>query len=631
MLQFIRSKVTSIFIKILFGILILSFAIWGIGDIFLGNKEGEVVISVGDIEFNANHIVNEFERSRRALRLPAEYEAVMKPQILESVKEALVNSGLFSAASSELELAYGDDQLKNWIANSENFRDNSGKFNPQIFRQTLYNAGLSEDEFFQSLREDMKRNQITSAIVGHHSPPNVLIKTLFQHREEKRIVNIVKLSIKSLSHVREPRQSDLENLYNDTKDSYVTPYYRAATFVHITPQALAKEILIPKKVLKEEYDARRSEFTRPASRNIKQLIFSKESEAIDLLNSAPISASAAQLEQYLKSLKENVNSVQLSNVLESDLISDEERKAAFDTPIGKFAKPVKTAFGWKVFLPQTETPEKITPFDEVSQKIKDELAFENALDTIFDLTNTFEDSLASGSTLEEAAKDINVNVNTIEAIDKNGMGKDGAPVLKLPPDRQFISVLFSTMKGEQSQLIESKDGSYFMLRINDEIKSRQKTFSEVTKTVRDNWDNIERKKIVLEQAQLLVKKSKTGIGLSAAAQESGYVAEKIGPFTRFGKGLESRALPSDLVTVAFELKKDAVGIADSKDSVFAIELVNIDAARPDKTNPGWVSLEKELTETIEQDYLEALQTALRKKFVIKIDEKYINSLVAPNE
>ena len=52
MLQFIRSKVTSIFIKVLFGILILSFAIWGIGDIFLGEQKAETAISIGEIEYD---------------------------------------------------------------------------------------------------------------------------------------------------------------------------------------------------------------------------------------------------------------------------------------------------------------------------------------------------------------------------------------------------------------------------------------------------------------------------------------------------------------------------------------------------------------------------------------------------
>ena len=85
MLQFIRSKVTSIFIKVLFGILILSFAIWGIGDIFLGQERGETTVSVGDIDYNSDDITREFDRTRKAMRLPPEYVALVKPQILDSV------------------------------------------------------------------------------------------------------------------------------------------------------------------------------------------------------------------------------------------------------------------------------------------------------------------------------------------------------------------------------------------------------------------------------------------------------------------------------------------------------------------------------------------------------------------
>ena len=67
MLQFIRSKVTSIFIKVLFGILILSFAIWGIGDIFMGNRDGEAVVSIGNKDYNANDFLSEYEKAKRAM------------------------------------------------------------------------------------------------------------------------------------------------------------------------------------------------------------------------------------------------------------------------------------------------------------------------------------------------------------------------------------------------------------------------------------------------------------------------------------------------------------------------------------------------------------------------------------
>ena len=56
MLQFIRSQVTSIFVKILFVLLIVSFAIWGIGDVFFGSPAGKVAVQVGDDEIGRAHV-----------------------------------------------------------------------------------------------------------------------------------------------------------------------------------------------------------------------------------------------------------------------------------------------------------------------------------------------------------------------------------------------------------------------------------------------------------------------------------------------------------------------------------------------------------------------------------------------
>ena len=181
MLQFIRSKVTSIFIKVLFGILILSFAIWGIGDIFLGNKDGEAIISIGDKDYNANEFLSEYEKARRAMRLPPEYEELVKPQLIESVKQSIVRNGLLSAETLDLNLVYGDTQLKKWVGKSESFRDSGGKFDPELLRQALFNSGLTEAEFFSSLREEMRNNQLISAVASSVSPPTILIEKIYNH------------------------------------------------------------------------------------------------------------------------------------------------------------------------------------------------------------------------------------------------------------------------------------------------------------------------------------------------------------------------------------------------------------------------------------------------------------------
>ena len=48
------------------------------------------------------------------------------------------------------------------------------------------------------------------------------------------------------------------------------------TYVHIDPKEIAKDIMISKEAVEEEYDARRDELTTPGSRDLKQLIFSEE-------------------------------------------------------------------------------------------------------------------------------------------------------------------------------------------------------------------------------------------------------------------------------------------------------------------------------------------------------------------
>ncbi|HEY2538737.1 MAG TPA: SurA N-terminal domain-containing protein, partial [Stellaceae bacterium] len=47
MLQAIRSKAGSFFVKALFGLLILTFGIWGIGDIFRNRPTDTTVATVG--------------------------------------------------------------------------------------------------------------------------------------------------------------------------------------------------------------------------------------------------------------------------------------------------------------------------------------------------------------------------------------------------------------------------------------------------------------------------------------------------------------------------------------------------------------------------------------------------------
>ena len=629
MLQFIRSKVTSIFIKVLFGILILSFAIWGIGDIFLGNKDGEAVISIGDKEYNANYFLSAYEKARRAMRLPPEYEDLVKPQIIESVKQSIIRNGLLSAETLNLNLVYGDTQLKKWVGRSEAFRDSSGKFDPELLRQALFNSGLSEADFFSSLREEMRNNQLISAVASSVSPPDILIEKIFKYRNEKRTVNIAEFTDEAIASLPEQSESDLRKLYTDTKSDYMAPVYRSVTYVHIDPKELAKDIMISEEAVAEEYDARRDELTIPGSRDLKQLIFSEEDLAQKFINSITSALSTAEVTKRISEIGETANVLEMKDVTETDLIDTNERKAAFETPVGQLSSIIETSFGWKVFFPIKNTPEVITPLSAVRQKLRDELSNEKALDNIFDLTNVFEDSLAGGASIEQAAREINFRSSRLKSIDNNGKSETGTIIGGITEQKQFLSTVFDTPVGEQSQLLESEDGGYFVLRIESETKARQKPFNEVIVEVKKAWEAAETKKALMKKAKDFAGESRNMGSLIRAAEKSGIQQLQIGPFTRFGEGIEAKYNPNELASIAFELRKNDIGIADNGSSVSVLEVVKIAPAKMNKKGKEWLSLEKELISGMEQDYLEGIHTALKKKFNVSINQNYIEKLVNP--
>jgi peptidyl-prolyl cis-trans isomerase D len=631
MLQFIRSKITSIFIKILFCFLILSFAIWGIGDIFLGSPSGRAAIEVGEVSYNSVEVLQQFDRARRAMRLPPQYDELLRLQILTSVIDSMTEGGLYEAESRKLGMIVGEGQMKQWVGASPAFRDQLGQFNPDVFRQTLSSAGLSEAEFFQTLQSDIKRDQINAAVGGEAKIPNILAETLFTYRGERRTTNVVRVTVDSITDVPTPSDAELNAHYDENKGSYMAPEYRGATFVSLTPDQLAKEILIPEDDLRAEYDTRQTEFITPATRDLEQYLFSDEAAAKAAIASLAGPLDVEGLANALAAAAGPDSSISLGQISILGLANEAERKAAFEAETGKVSTPVETPFGWKVFLAKSATPESVRAFDDVKELIRLEIAQEKALDAMFELSNAFEDALAGGSTIAEAAREIDVKVGKVDAVDVDGLGKDGKPVEGIPPGRRFLATLFDTNKGGQSELVESENNGYFLLENDRIIPTRLRDFSEVRAAVEQSWKNEKHASLANGVAATIAEQSKGGIGLQAAAASLGYRLTKVGPFDRAGDGLDVTVYPADMPSVVFELTKGDVGLAESDTGTVVAELVEIIPADKNQQKTAWTQLVRELDTSARQDYEDTFLTSLRGQHSVSVDRGYIDTLMLESQ
>ena len=631
MLQLIRSKVTSIFIKVLFAVLIMSFAIWGIGDIFLGSPDGRSAITVGEISYNSAEVLNRFDRVRRSMRLPPSASEDLQPRILDDVIQSMVEEGLIEAASRELNLLVSDDQLMEWVAVSPTFRNQAGAFDPDRFRTALFNAGMSEATFFDALRQDLKQRQITAAVSASVSPSDSLIDAIHAYRTERRIANLISIRFESVPRPPEPSDSDLRAHYEANRDGYMAPEYRRLLLVTLTPQEMAKEILISDDELRDSYESRIDEFRTPATRDLVQFLFPDEAAAKSARDALTAPLEVAGIEAKLSQAAGDGGTIVLGWVAEPEITDEKERKTAFGTPSGEASDAVETPFGWKVFLVKAVTPEAIRSFDEVRPEIANDLALERADDALFELANAIEDSLAGGATIGEAARAIDITPRRIGSIDRTGLDRDGNPVTGLPGGQHFLQTVFSTGLDEQSDLVEIENGGYFIVRVDGVENSTLRLFEDVREDVRIAWTAERRMAIATERAVELAEKSKGGTGLKRAARALGHSVTRIGPFDRFGSGLDATLKDGDLAAIAFDLAPGDVEVAESGTASSVVELVEVVGAETAEDAAMRDQIARELTDATATDYLSGYIAALKREYAVTIDRGYIDTLMAQGQ
>ena len=136
----------------------------------------------------------------------------------------------------------------------------------------------------------------------------------------------------------------------------------------------------------------------------------------------------------------------------ADLDGTALANAIFSAELNVPTAPVESDLGWHIFRVTEITDEATDPFDAVKDRLRIEIAQNDALDRIFEIANQIEDALAGGETIEEAAKNVGVDAQTFAALDAQGRDMEGNQVGGIVRDPSFRTTLFETLKRPRASL-----------------------------------------------------------------------------------------------------------------------------------------------------------------------------------
>ncbi len=620
MLEALRNATGGIIAKLFIGLLVMSFAVWGIADIFTGGS-GNSLAKVGNTEISQLEFQRVFRLEMRALsqRLGRNIDLNQARAVGldREVLSRLVGQATLDTHISDLGLKLSNQAIADSIANNPAFKDGTGKFNRSQFQAVLFQNGISEDAYVESERNSLLRGQIGRIVETGIKPPDILLNTLYNYQSEKRQVTYFTVPAAAAGTTGEPTEAEVSSYYDLNKAEFKAPEYRKIAVLSLQPKDVADTIEITEQDLTQAYKQREKQFDRLEKREVLQITFSTKQEA------EKARTGLTTFEDFKALAKERGladGDLTLGTLEKSEIIDTKIAEAAFSLPENKISDPVEGSVSTAILYVKSLISGGKIPFDDVREKLKSTLALERAQDEILTFHDSIEDERAGGAMLSEIAKKLSLKAILIEAIDKSGNDRSGIKIAELPASPELLQQTFSGEVGVEIAPIETAAGGYIWLEIEKIIPSTERPLSEAKTAVVESWKAKKRQEKLSAFSKTLIERVKSGESFLKVASSIGQKVDQSKELDRFASddNISRAGIAKIFVTDRDEIISAP---ATQPDKQVILKVAEINTPAYESTSADAKALDQYMKTSLSQSLMIHYETALRQNVGVEVNQR----------
>ncbi|MEO0550979.1 MAG: SurA N-terminal domain-containing protein [Pseudomonadota bacterium] len=485
MLTLMRGLLRSKLGLLVFGLVIVAMAGWGVTDVF-GGGLGNNLAGAGKRTLSESEFDGLVERGLRNAT-DTQGRSLTKEQALE---QGLIDQ-IFQREQFDLSLrAYADSVgvtatrrlIQDTIANDEIFQDTTGVFDPQRYAAILRDNGFSSSTYETDVESILTLQRLQGIPGAGLRAPSVLARLEAAYTGEMRSASWFAIPSSALPEVGEPTEEDLQTLYEEVKEQLREPERRAVSLIKLSVDDFTSLAEIEEEDVTAFYQAYRPErYTGPDSRVFTEFQFSDEDTARAALGRIAGGAAAEDIGGLLAANQRSGKKEVISNQRLSDQVFSQNA-----LPGGIYG-PQPIGETWAVIRLEEILEGDITPFETVRDDIRDELARDQAIDYFYDALPRFDDLIGTGAGLESIAADLGTPLMSFQAVDQGGMSQDGTryrPLLETP---ELLQQVFDRAIGRNTDRIGDEEITY-LARIDDIVEERLPDLEEVRDRLVFTWE-----------------------------------------------------------------------------------------------------------------------------------------------
>lgn len=488
MMDNLRTAANSVVLKIIFGIIIVSFILTGVSGYLIGGSNNYAAKvngqEIGRTQFE-NAVASERNRMQQQLgdrfsELAGNenYMKAMRQQVLNR----LIDEALLDQYARKLGLSISDEQVKQAIFQTQAFQSN-GKFDNERFSGIVNQMGMTTDQYAQALRNQLTTQQLINAVAGTDFMLPGESDQLVALVSQQRVVREATIDVNALAAKQTATDDEINAYYQQNQAHFMAPEQFRVSYIEMDAANMQENV--SDEEIQAWYDQHQDQFTQPQRNRYSVIQTKTEADAQAVLDALKKGADFATLAK-----EKSTDIISARNGGDMGWLDDAatvpELKNAGLKEKGQISGVIKSSVGFLVARLDDVQAAKVKPLSEVRTEIAAKVKQEKALDAYYALQQKVSDAASNDNeSLASAAQ-----VAGLKVVETGWFGRDNLPsALNFKPvaDAIFNGGLVGEngAPGSNSDIITVDGDRAFVLRISEHKPEAVKPLADVKSQVSD--------------------------------------------------------------------------------------------------------------------------------------------------
>jgi len=493
MLQNIRKNAQGTAARIVVGVIIVVFALFGVESI-VGSLSGEPeVATVNGEGIPESRFMRAVEGKRRQIMVQMGEQAdpglIDEGSLRSSVLEGMIQEEVLAQDADNKGLFVSDAAVDSYIRSVEQFKVD-GDFSNDRMQVILRNAGLTLKDYRDSLKIQFVLGQPRTALIASAFVLDSERDEVVALDRQQRTFGVATVFKKDYLDGISVSDDDVSGYYKENVADYKKPENVDVSYIEINKADLVSQIDIEEEEIRTLYETEKAEYVGEEERQVSHILVkiddvTNEEQALSKINdiNAQLKAGTA-FDVLAKAHSQDEASAadggDLGLSARGVYVSDFE-DAAFSLAVGDVSKPVKTEFGYHLIKLMAVESNSIPVYEEMRVSLLSRLQGQKTDQLYAEMTERLADLSYSSPDLEEPADELGLVVNQLAGV----YAETQDPVFS---NIKVQRVLFSDelLKDENnSELLEIGDGHSVVFRVSAYHEATSLPLEEVKERVRE--------------------------------------------------------------------------------------------------------------------------------------------------